>query len=158
MRAVAAMLALAVGMMPVAARAQNPAPAPVATAPNAPRPIAFADLSLAQAQSAALATSPDVTLAGAVVRESAAALAGARGALGPSITGSYVEAPQGGPNNETISQRLTTVGVQTTVGDILSSSPLIASAAATLRSAQASLVVAQRTERLTCDVFGVGNE
>ena len=146
MRSAAAVLAFTIGCMPVVARAQNPAPP--ATAPNAPRPIAFADLSLAQAQSAALATSPDVTLADAVVRENAAALAGARGALGPSVTGSYVEAPQGGANNETISQRLTTVGLQTTVGDLLAYSPLVASAAATLRSAQASLVAAQRTERV----------
>ena len=54
-----------------------------------------------------LAVGEGFTLAGAVVRESSAALAGARGVLGPSITGSYVEAPQGGANNETISQRLT---------------------------------------------------
>jgi outer membrane protein TolC len=153
MRIAAALLALAVGVVPAVARAQNPAratpsPAAVATAPNAPRPIAFADLSLAQAESAAVATSPDVTLADAVVRENAAALAGVRGALGPSVTGSYVEAPQGGANNETISQRLTTVGVQTTVGDLLSHSPLVAGAAATLRSAQSSLVAAQRTERV----------
>jgi len=140
MRAAAVLLALAVGVIPAVARAQDSVPVA--------RPIAFADLSLAQAQSAALATSPDVTLADAVVRENAAALAGARGALGPSITGSYVEAPQGGANNETISQRLTTVGVQTTVGDLLSHSPLVAGASATLRSAQASLVAAQRTERV----------
>ena len=146
MRTAAAALAFVVGFMPVIARAQNPAPA--AAVQNASRPIAFADLSLAQAQSAALATSPDVTLAGAVVRENAAALAGARGALGPSITGSYAEAPQGGANNNTISQRLTTVGVQTTVGDLLAYSPLVTGAAATLRSAQASLVAAQRTERV----------
>ncbi len=151
MRTAAAALAFAVGVVPAIASAQNPVPAkatPLPAVANAPRPIAFADLALDRAQSAALATSPDVKLAEAVVRENAAALAGARGALGPTITGSYVEAPQGGSNNDIISQRLTTVGLQTTVGDVLAYSPLVAAAAATLRSAQASLVAAQRTERV----------
>jgi cobalt-zinc-cadmium efflux system outer membrane protein len=145
------LLALGAGFVPAAVRAQGPvpaSPAPSAAATPAARPIAFADLSLGQAESAALATSPDVAQADAVVRENAAAVSAARGALGPSLTSSYVRAPQGGSNNDTITQRLTTVGVQTTVGDVLAYSPALAGAEATLRGARASLLVAQRTERV----------
>ncbi len=154
MRTRAALLAAAlVAGLPLAAPAQTmqlPAPLPSSTptAPDAPRPIAFAALPLDAAQNAALATSPDVAAARAVVRENSASLAAARAALGPALTANYAEAPQGGNAGETIAQRLTTVGVQTTIGDLVAYGPLVASAAATLRSAQASLAAAQRAERV----------
>lgn len=119
----------------------------VALAQGAPRPIAFAGLSLAQAEDRAVAESPDVAGAQAVVRENGAALGAARASLGPSIVSTYSQAPQGGAVG-TITQHLTTVGVQTTVGDLLAYSPLVASADAGLRGAQASLLAAMRSERV----------
>ena len=138
MRTASIILALALAGAPLVAAAQD----------AAPRPIAFAALALDAAQKAALDRSPDVAAANAVVRENAAALTGARGAFGPTVNAGYVAGPQGGSMGDTITQRLTTVGVQTTVGDILAYSPLVASATASLRSAQAALIAAQRTERV----------
>ncbi len=140
MKPAAFVLALAVSVSPLAALAQP--------LPSAPRPVAFAGLPLNVAEESAVAQSPDVAGADAVVRENAAALAAARGALGPSLTGSYTEGPQAGANGDTISQHITNLGVQTTLGDLAAYSPLVASAAATLRGAQASLAAAQRTERV----------
>jgi cobalt-zinc-cadmium efflux system outer membrane protein len=146
----AVLLALALGGPPLAALAQPSPPTAASPAPPpvAPRPVAFAGLPLSAAEDAAVAQSPDVAGASAVVRENAAALAAARGALGPSLTGSYTEGPQAGPNGDTISQHITNVGVQTTLGDLAAYSPLVASATATLRGAQASLAAAQRAERV----------
>jgi len=135
-RRAAAALALALLALRANAAAEEPIPA------------AFAALSLDQAESASVLRSPDVAAAQAVVREDAAALASARGALGPSINTTYAVAPQGGPLGETIQQRITTVQVQTTVGDVLAYAPLVAAADATLRAARASLAAATREERV----------
>jgi outer membrane protein TolC len=121
------------------------------------RPVAFADLALDRAQTESLKHAPDVRAANAVVAEDAAGLSLARSVLGPSLFSNYALTPQANPNFGTapqiaavpmsISQRLTSVGVQATVGDTLAYAPNVASAEATLRSAQASLAAAQRAER-----------
>lgn len=110
--------------------------------------LVFAGLSYDRAEADALRNAPDVAGARAVVDQNAALLAAARGALGPSIVGGYTLAPQGGNNNNTIASRQTMVGVQTTLGDYLSFSPLVAAATATLRSARANVETALRLERV----------
>ncbi len=108
----------------------------------------FAGLSLDQAQSVAVDRSPDVAAANAKVAEQQALFNAARATYGPSLMSTYVEGPQGGNNGETIAQRLTTVGAQITLGDLLAYSPLIAQANASLRAAQFDLANAQRSERI----------
>ncbi|MGH7727374.1 MAG: TolC family protein [Vulcanimicrobiaceae bacterium] len=131
----------------------------LATAPSSPPPLSamagnagvlsvFSDLSLAQAERDALPISPDVAAAAAAVARSSAALAAARAAFGPALVGGYLLAPQGGPNGSQIAQRLTSVGLQTTVGDLVAYSPLVAAADAELRAAQAKALAADANERV----------
>ncbi|HEY4441497.1 MAG TPA: TolC family protein, partial [Candidatus Elarobacter sp.] len=58
------------------------------------------------------------------------------------------QAPQGGALGNTITQRLTTVGGQITLGDLAQYGPLVAQAAAQLRAAQTDEAVAERAERV----------
>jgi outer membrane protein TolC len=139
-RTAAGALALTLTFAAAPAFAQ-PAPAPGA-------PLAFAGLSLDAAEQAAVSASPDLSAADAVVKQNAAGLAAVRSALGPSLVGGYAVSPQNGANGGTITSRMSSVGVQTTVGDIAAYSPLVAAAAANLRSAQSSRDAATRTERL----------
>ncbi len=108
----------------------------------------FAGLSLDQAQTDALGRSPDVAVANGKVAEQQALFNEARASYGPALLGTYVEGPQGGNNGETIAQRLTTVGAQITLGDLIAYSPAVAEANASLRAAQFDLANAQRTERI----------
>ncbi len=108
----------------------------------------FAGLSLDRAQTEALVRSPDVAVANGKVAEQQALFDAARASYGPALVATYAEAPQGGNNDETIAQRLTTVGAQVTLGDLVAYSPLIAQANASLRSAQFELASTQRTERI----------
>ncbi|MDE2481119.1 MAG: TolC family protein [bacterium] len=109
----------------------------------------FAHLSLADAERAAIAHSPDVAAASARVDEARANLAAAKASYGPALTANYNAAPQGGnAPGETIEQRLTTLGAQVTLGDLLAYAPAAAEANAQLVAAQADLRDAQRTERI----------
>lgn len=140
-------IAIALGAQPVDAQpAAAPGMGPTFT--QVGTPFAFAGLSLADAEKSALAHSPDVAAANAVVNENSAAFAAARSALGPQLVGGYVTSPQAGNNGGTILSKITSVGVQTTIGDIAAYSPLVAAALANLRNAQSSQEVAMRTERL----------
>lgn len=109
---------------------------------------AFANLPLPSAQSAATEHSPDVALAQARVRESAATLAAARGAFGPALTANYAQSPQAGTTGGTITQHLTTLGAQVTLGDLLAYSPAVAQANANLQSARFDLASSQRLENV----------
>jgi outer membrane protein TolC len=109
----------------------------------------FSQLSLGDAQSAALAHSPDVALARAKVAEQQALFNAARSVYAPALTANYTEAPQGVDVDQTAAQRLTTVGASIALGDLFAASPAIAQANASLRAAQFDLVDAQRTERIT---------
>jgi outer membrane protein len=120
-----------------------------ASAQELPRPETFAQLSLADAQRDALAQSPDVAVARGKVQEAQALFDEARATLGPALLGNYTEGPQSGSANQTVAQRLTTVGAQWTLGDLLAYSPAVAQANAALRSAQFDLDDAERTEEIT---------
>ncbi|MDB5070865.1 MAG: Cobalt-zinc-cadmium resistance protein CzcA [Candidatus Eremiobacteraeota bacterium] len=148
--AVATMLALALlggTMLPARAQgATSVAPGAAVVAPGAAA-ISFGGLSLADAQTRAVNASPDVRTAHAAVANAQAALAQARGTYGLSATTSYNEAPQGAPEG-TIAQRITTTGVQVTLGDMLAYSPLVSQAASALRVAQTDEIAALRTERV----------
>jgi cobalt-zinc-cadmium efflux system outer membrane protein len=122
----------------------------IAQTPSAvTRPVAFDELRLDRATAQALEHSPDVTAANAVVAENAAALSIARATLGPSLVSSYNLSPQANPTMpSTISQRLTSVGLSATLGDAVAYAPNVAAANAALRSAQASLQAARRSERI----------
>ena len=108
----------------------------------------FANLPLVQAQTRALAVSPDVGIARSKVDELQALFDQARAAYGPALTANYVEGPQGAPEG-TVAQRLTTVGAQVTLGDLIAYSPAIAQANANLRAASFDFDNAQRTERIS---------
>ncbi len=138
--ALAGMLALAV-VVGVA----SPVRAQTTVAPAAT--VAFARLSLADAQRRAVADSPDVRVARASLAAAVAALQQARGTYGLSATAGYAEAPQGAPEGQ-VAQRLTTYGVQLTLGDLFAYSPLVAQAAAAVSAAQIDEAVAERTERV----------
>jgi outer membrane protein len=122
-------------------------PAPAALPAGPEEPLAFASLSFAQAEQDGLHNSPEVQAAQAIVDQSAAALAAARAAYGPALVGGYAMAPQGSSTG-TIASHITSVGLQTTVGDLLAYSPLVAAANANLRSAQATAAVVVRTEQV----------
>jgi outer membrane protein len=109
----------------------------------------FAQLSLRDAQTDALGTSPDVAAARAKVAEAQARYDEARATLGPALTANYSQSPQAGANNtSTVEQRLTTVGAQWTLGDLFAYSPAVAQANASLRAAQQDLDDAERGERI----------
>lgn len=107
----------------------------------------FANLPLQTAQSRALAASPDVAIAQSKVDEQQAIFNQARETYGPSVIANYVEGPQGTPEGTT-AQRLTTVGAELTLGDLLAYSPAVAQANANMRVAEFDLANAQRTERI----------
>ncbi|GAC1387897.1 MAG: hypothetical protein NVSMB31_00980 [Vulcanimicrobiaceae bacterium] len=108
----------------------------------------FANLPLTSAEDSAVQHSPEVALADARVRESAAALSAARGSFGPALTATYTQSPQAGGNGQTITQHFTTLGAQSTIGDLLNYSPAVAQAAANLRGAEFDLAAAQHAERI----------
>ncbi len=127
------------------ARARAPvAPAGMTAAAST---VAFSGLSLADAESHALANSPEVRTAIAGLSAARAVYTQARGAYGLSATAGYVEAPQGALEG-TIAQRLTTVGAQVTLGDVFAYAPLVAQSAAALRAAQTDEAVAERAQRV----------
>lgn len=111
-------------------------------------PKQFTELPLDAALQKAVATSPDVAQARERVDENAALLAAARGLGAPALTANYTQAPQGGSDNQTITQRLTTVGAQITLGDYLASNPAVRQAYFTLAGAQYDLADALRAERI----------
>lgn len=138
---VALLLAFAI---PLEASAQ-----PTATSAATAQPgLAFNGLTLATALDASVVHSPDVAAARAVVVENQSALAAIRGVLGPQLVGGYVVSPQAGNNNDTITSRITSVGLQYTIGDFATFSPLVAGATANLRLAQSNEAAAERSERL----------
>jgi CzcA family heavy metal efflux pump len=137
---VATLLALAL----VAGTAQQPAGAQTASTPTA---VQFAALALTDAETRALAASPDVRTSQAALAGARAAYDQARGAYGLSATAGYAEAPQGAPEG-TIAQRLSTIGAQFTLGDVAAYAPLVAQAAASLRAAATDELAAERTERV----------
>ncbi|MBV8344559.1 MAG: TolC family protein [Candidatus Eremiobacteraeota bacterium] len=109
----------------------------------------FAQLSLHDAQSDALVASPDVASARAKVAEAQARFDEARATLGPALTANYNQVPQAGPTNTSVvTQRLTTVGAQWSLGDLFAYSPAVAQATAALRAAQRDLDDAERGERV----------
>ncbi len=116
-------------------------------AENIPNANVYAGLPLDFAQQSAQTNSPDVAAAVARVRQNQAALAAARAIFGPSLTASYTEAPQGGTGG-TIAQRLTTVGAQTTLGELITRSPMVNQAQSNLRAAELELQNAQRSEQI----------
>ena len=111
-------------------------------------PKEFAQEPLRQALQEAVDISPDVAQAREHVNENRALLAAARGLASPALIANYAQAPQGGNNNTTITQRLVTVGGQVTIGDYLSYAPAVRQAAYTLTQAEFDLLAAQRIERL----------
>jgi cobalt-zinc-cadmium efflux system outer membrane protein len=141
-------IALAVSAHPAAAQPAAPRTGGPSFTQQVGTPFAFSGLSLSDAEKSALANSPDVSAANAVVNENSAALAAVRSALGPQLVGGYVSAPQAGTNGGTITSKITSVGVQTTIGDIAAYSPLVAAAIANLRNAESSQQSAMRAERL----------
>lgn len=109
----------------------------------------FAQLSLHDAQTDALGASPEVAAARARVAEAQARYDEARATLGPALVANYNQVPQAGPtNNSVVTQRLTIVGAQWTVGDLFAYVPAVAQAGAALRAAQQDLGDAERTERI----------
>ncbi len=116
-------------------------------AQSIPNTDVYAALPLDTARERAVVNSPDVAAATARVRQNQAALAAARAAFGPAITSSYTEAPQGGPRG-TIAQRLTTVGAQTTLGELITRSPAIRQAESNVLAAQLELQAARRSEQV----------
>lgn len=116
-------------------------PAPVAY------PVSFQNISVREAQTKALAISPDVAAAQARARQAQAFLSATLGTLGPAAFVSYSQAPQAGTMGETISQRLTTMGVQTTVNDLLARTPQVLAAQASYNAARSDLLSAQAAER-----------
>jgi len=110
--------------------------------------VVLAVLSLNAALDRAVTVSPEVTQARERVREEAALLAAARSSASPAVTANYAQSPQAGNNNDTIAQRLVTVGGQVTLGDYFTYSPAVRQAQANLDAAQFDLLEAQRGERV----------
>ncbi|HEY5258526.1 MAG TPA: TolC family protein [Candidatus Baltobacteraceae bacterium] len=104
-------------------------------------------LSLADVERAALARAPLVVQARAVVSERAALLDAARGTGLPQAFATYAQAPQGGAS-ETIVQRMTTAGLQFSIGDAAARSPAVAQASFEDLAARADELAAERVERV----------
>jgi len=112
------------------------------------RPLVFAALSIAEAENAALANSPDVAGARARLLQSRYALAAARSGIAPSFIANYAQVPQGNPPGPNIISRQVTTGLQLTVGDFLTYSPAVREAAFGLAAAEADLGAAEAAERV----------
>jgi len=126
-------------LTPPAARAQTPS--------VQIQILSFTNLTLDAAQRIALAASPEVRIARAVVDQQAALLAQARGTYGLAGNVGYAESPQGAAEG-TIASRITSYGLSFTVGDLLALSPLVAQATAAARQSALDEIVAERTERI----------
>jgi outer membrane protein TolC len=114
----------------------------------APPPLAFSKLSLSDAQAAAVANSPDVAMARAREDSAHAAYAQISGTVGPALFANVTTAPQAGPTaGTTIASNMTTVGAQSTFGDLLGYAPASAQARSSYHSAQAQTAAAVRAER-----------
>jgi outer membrane protein TolC len=98
---------------------------------------AFSQLSLADAQSRAVAQNVDVQVARAQVRQRESALEIARSGGIPHLTGNYALAPQAGPFDQSVvEQHLFTVAAGISINDIVANSAQTRSAAADLLAAQ----------------------
>jgi outer membrane protein TolC len=110
--------------------------------------VVLAALSLGTVLDRAVTVSPDVTQARERVHEQAALLAAARASASPALTANYSQTPQAGNGNNTLTQRLVTLGGQITLGDYFTFSPVVRQAQANLDAAQFDLLETQRTERV----------
>jgi CzcA family heavy metal efflux pump len=116
-------------------------------------PLGFVNLPLEVAIHDAIARSPEVASAAAALEEARTRLDQARRSLGLSATFGYSEAPQGEASG-TIAQRISSGALGLQVGDLLAYGPLVASAAAAERSAEADLANERRLERIkTIDLY-----
>lgn len=107
----------------------------------------FTHLPFALAMADAVAHSPSVRESAERIRENEAIVAAARVNAAPQAFVGYAQAPQGGPNNNTLAQRLVTIGASASLGDYLNASPIVAQAEANLLQARFDYANAQRTER-----------
>jgi len=112
------------------------------------RPLVFANLSLADAETNALAASPDIAGADARLAQSRAALAAARAGIAPSLVSSYAQVPQGNPPGPNIISRQLTTGLQLTLGDFLALGPAAREAAYSLSASEADRGAAVALERI----------
>ncbi|MEO9170245.1 MAG: TolC family protein [Candidatus Baltobacteraceae bacterium] len=110
--------------------------------------VLAATLSLGDVESAAVAHAPTVNEARARVSEMQSLLDAARGTGLPHAIVNYAQVPQGGSAGGTVLQRLTTVGGQVVLGDVATHDPLVAQAAANVRSATAAELGVERVERV----------
>lgn len=117
-------------------------------APSPPRTLAFARLTIADAESAALTTSPDVAGALARLAQSQAALAAARAAVAPSLTATYVQTPQGNPPGPNITSRQLTTGLQVSLADLFAYGATVREAAFNASAAQFDESAAEAAERV----------
>lgn len=108
--------------------------------------LAAAALTLVDVERAAIANAPTVIAARERVREQRAVFAQTGASRMPHAFASYAQAPQGGTIG-TITQRLTTVGGQFALGDVVGSAAL-AQARSEVQLAQAQEAGAQEAERM----------
>jgi outer membrane protein TolC len=112
-------------------------------------PLAFAGFSLSDAESAAVAASPDVLIAASRVRSADAALAAARAGIIPSLVAGYASNPQAGATpNSTVTQTLLDVGAQTTLASFTGYLPALYQAEALDNAARSDQATAERLERV----------
>lgn len=110
--------------------------------------LAAAILTLHDVQRAALARSPQVARARAIVSERAALLRAAGASAAPAAFANYTQAPQAGNMTNTIAQHLATAGMQISLGDVALRSAAVAQAQAQLRAAEQNERDTERTEQI----------
>jgi len=104
-------------------------------------------LTLVDVERAAIANAPTVIAARERVREQRAVVAQTGASRMPHAFASYAQAPQGGTIG-TITQRLTTVGGQFALGDVVGTSAALAQARSEVQLAQAQEAGAREAERM----------
>jgi outer membrane protein TolC len=115
----------------------------------APPPLAFDKLTLSDAQAGAVANSPGVAMARAREDAARASYAQLSASLGPALFANVTTAPQAGATaGTTIGSNMTTIGAQTTVGDLIGYVPASAQARSAYHSAQSQTAGAVRAERI----------
>jgi len=115
--------------------------------------LAAAVLTLVDVERAAIANAPTVIAARERVREQRAVVAQTGASRMPHAFASYAQAPQGGTIG-TITQRLTTVGGQFALGDVVGTSAALAQARSEVQLAQAQEAGAREAERMRAvDLF-----
>ncbi len=108
----------------------------------------FTNFSVTDAETAALANSPDVVAARARVEQSRSQFQTAKSGLAPNLVSAYSQVPIGNPPGPNVTSRLASVGLEEIVGNFFTFKSSVDVARLSLRATQADENAAEAAERI----------